>query len=163
MSTSSLGLNTSTLRTTLPFLTGALHTTSILSGLYFLLNPSEGAKLFGTPFKSADNPTASELAFTRIHGVRDLALGAVGLRLINYAYGLEVKGETGAARAVGYAVGSLLFAGSAFAVADGWICSDFAGQGGLSEADKEGAEGLSFRHVVLGVPVALLGAAWLYI
>lgn len=162
MSTTSLGLNTATLRTTLPFLTGAVHTVSVFSGIYFLLSPAEGAKIFGTPFRNPDSPTPNELAVTRIHGVRDLAVGAVGLRLINHAYSLETKGDLIAARAVGFAVGSLLFAGSAFAITDGWICSDFA-QGGVEGKEKEEAEALSFRHSVMAVPIALLGLAWVYL
>lgn len=133
------------------------------SGLYFLLNPSEGAKLFGTPFQNPDSPTPQELAFTRVHGVRDLAIGVVGLRLINYAYTLEVQGNVVAAKAVGYTVGTLLFAGSAFTIADGWICSDFAKQGGLKGKDQEELERLTFRHTVFAAPIALLGFAWLYV
>jgi len=161
--TSSVGLNLATLRTTLPYLTGALHTTGALSGIYFLLAPSEGAKLFGIPFANDSSPTPTESAYTKMHGVRDLATALVGLRMINYATTLEAQGNTIASRAVGHAVGSLLLAGAAFAVGDGWISSQYAGQCKVEGEEKELARNLSTSHFAVAVPVALLGMAWFYV
>lgn len=163
--TSTLGLNTHTLRLTLPYLTCALHTSSILSGLYFLLNPPEGAKLFGAPFTNDDSPTPSELAFTRIHGVRDLAMGLVGLRMVNYAWALQVKGDLVGARGVGVAVGMLVWVGAGFLVSDGVICGEaVGGVEGVEGEVKDREEGSAvLRHLGMAVPIAALGAAWMYI
>lgn len=163
MSTNSLGLNTATLRSTLPFLTGGLHTLGAFSGLYFLLAPAEGAKLFGIPFQNPSSPSPTEAAFTKLHGIRDLATALVGLRLINYAYTLEVQGNAVAAKAVGHAVGALLFVGTAFALGDGWICSEYVKQPNVKGEDEELAQNISTSHIAMSVPIALLGLAWLYV
>lgn len=170
MSTSTtLGLNLplNTLRQTIPYLTATVHTTSVLSGIYFLLRPSEGAKLFGLPFTTDANPTRSELAFTRLHGVRDISLGLVGLRLVNYAWELESRGDLAGARGVGVAVGGVVFVGLGFLLGDGWICVEGLRRGAdvkrEGNVDEEEVRGAVWKHLGLAVPIATLGAAWLYL
>ncbi|KAK5941680.1 hypothetical protein PMZ80_005630 [Knufia obscura] len=158
-----LGLNLATLRSTLPYLTGALHTTGALSGIYFLLAPSEGAKLFGIPFRNDSAPTPTENAYTKLHGIRDLTTALAGLRLINYATKLEDQGHTVAARAVGHAVGGLLFVGAAFAVGDGLVSGRYARDEGVKGEDEELAKNLTTSHFAVAVPIALLGMAWFYV
>ncbi|KAJ9651754.1 hypothetical protein H2198_008987 [Neophaeococcomyces mojaviensis] len=162
MSTTTLGLNTATLRTTLPFLTGALQTLGAFGGLYFLLVPVEGAKLFGTPFQNPSSPSPTETALIKSNGIRNFASAVVGLRLINYAYTLETQGNAAAATAVGHAVGTLLFIGTAVALSDAWVCNEYAKQPSLKGDDRELAQNSSTGHMVMSVPIALLGLAWLY-
>lgn len=72
-----------TLRAALPILTGGLCTLGIGGGLYNFQNPAAGAKMFGI-LRSGSSPTPTETAYTKIHGVRNLATGITWLSILTY-------------------------------------------------------------------------------
>jgi len=161
MSTSSfLGLNLATIRTSLPLITGASYTVGVMGGLYSLLVPAEGAKMLGTPFDNPSSPSPAEVAYAKLHGVRKLATALIGLRLISYAGELDAQGQTGAAKAIGNAVGTLLIAGTVVAVGEAWACSRYAKRAAVKGDDKEWAKNLGVWHLLKAGPIALLGMAW---
>ncbi|KAK5080103.1 hypothetical protein LTR70_008800 [Exophiala xenobiotica] len=156
MSTSSfLGLNLATIRTSLP-----LITVGIMGGLYSLMVPSEGAKLFGTPFENPLSPSPAEIAYAKMHGVRKFATALVALRLISYAGELDAQGHAVAAKAIGNAVGTLLFAGTVVALGEAWACNRYAKRTGVKAENKEWALNLGTWHLIKAGPIALLGMAW---
>lgn len=176
MSTSSIGLNMSTLRYALPILSGALWTLAVVPASYDFINPREGAKLFGliipaspnstkasTSDRDSDGVTPTEKALIRIHGIRNFASGAGGMGLLALLYFSPLcKDSPAAAEAVRKSIGVLLVVGSTVGFTDGWILKQFEQERGISAEAKELAGKQAQGHTFTAMMIFGLGAAWLY-
>lgn len=173
MSTSSIGLNMSTVRYALPVLSASLYTLALMPALYDYSNPAEGAKLFGItipassdPTKSAtggDTITATEKALIQVHGIRNFANGAGGLGLLAMLYFSPLcKNSPAAAEAIRKCIGILFVVGSTVGFTDGWILKQFEQADGISGEAKELASKQSQGHSVTAVLILALGLGWIY-
>lgn len=165
MSTSGLGLDTSALRTALPFLTSAIYILGIGGGLYTYQDPADGAKLFGIVLPGS-TPTPTETAYTKIHGIRNFANGAIGLLTVGYlqlsSYCTSLPQGPFVAPAVRRVLGYSMLVGSIVGLTDGYTLYQFSTAQGVSAEAAEHAKKQRLGHVGMALPTALLGLGWLY-
>lgn len=165
MSTSSLGLDSLNLRTTLPFMTGALYSFGLGGGLYNFIDPVAGAKFFGIVLPHSQ-PTPTEAAYTKINGIRNLTNAAFGLGMIAFLHFSDscTKLPIGpfVAAAVRKGLGYSMLIASVVTFSDGYILQQFSDSEGLSDEAADKAKTQRQRYAALSLPVALLGLGWIY-
>lgn len=171
MSTSNIGLTMPSLRSTVPVVSASLFALSIFGGLYNFSDPIEGAKMFGIAIpasesagtKSSSAITATEKAYIKVHGIRNLVNGIGSLGVIAFLrYSSLCQNSPVATEAVRKSLGIMMVAGSLVALVDGLILKQFADEAGLSNDTVELASAKSQGHMFTALPILALGFGWLY-
>lgn len=164
----SFGLNLPTLRLSLPYITASLGVLALLGGAMNFTNPIEGAKMFGITLsadsKPTSSPTATETAYIRIHGIRNIAAGLTNIALCAfYRFSTMTRTSPIAAEVVRTCIGISLLVGSGVAVGDGFVLNQFARDVEGTDMGEVGnyAQEKGSGHVLTGVPIAVLGLGWL--
>lgn len=167
--TSILGLNISTVRSTLPILSASLGLLGIAGGLVNFASPVDGARGFGIALpssatKTGTEPSPTELAFIRIHGIRNIS-GCVGLVGLCAYLRFSTLCQTSpiAATAVRKVIGITALAGCYVGFVDSWILAQFADSQGLNADAVELAQSKSKGHAILGVPTAIIAILWMLV
>ena len=165
---SSIGLSQSGLRSALPILTGTLALLGVGGGLYNFVDPVEGAAGFGIKLQSsategAQKPSPTELAYIRVHGIRNMGNCLGLLVLSSFAYYAPIcKSNAVVGQTARKMVGILMLTGCYTGFVDSWIISQFAESKGISSDAAQHAREKSQGHAVLAVPTVLLALAWFF-
>lgn len=166
MSTSNLGLNLRNTGTNLSLLTGTLYLFGFGGGLYNYIEPVGGAKFFGIVLPGSQ-PTPTEAAYTKIHGIRNISSAIIGVGMVTY---LQFSSActtlpTGpfAAAAMRRALGYSMLINSVVAFTDGYILQQFSDDKRLSSEAVATAKRQRWGHAAVAVPLALLGLGWIYV
>lgn len=163
MATSSIGLNMHTLRESLPYLTSALGAMGVIHGFVSFQNPAFGAKSFGIDL--GPELTSKDIAYTRVHGIRNIKDGALNIALSSYLLFSKVcRSSPLAATVVRKCIGTMLLIRSVVGVVDGWTIGQYIqSQRSQQKADQGPGKSSSTAPVQFAVFVAILGAAHLYV
>lgn len=162
MATSSLGLNLHTLHESLPYLTSLLGALGVIHGFVSFQNPALGAKSFGIDV--GDQLTPKDVAYTRVHGVRNIKDGALNIALSSYlVFSSACRSSPLAADVVRRCIGMTLLIRSTVGVVDGWTIGQYMKSEGNKEKADQNPEDISkiTMPVKFAVFVASLGLAHL--
>lgn len=165
MTSSTLGLNISTLRNTLPVFSTALGLLGIIGGIINFTDPALGAKSFGIDLHST-TPSVRDLAYVRIHGVRNIKDGLLNIILTGFLVFSDVcRTSEVAASVVRKCIGMTLVIRSLVGFADGWVVGEYVGSQHASERKGKQGDGKASvaTPVKFAVGVAALGAAYLFV
>lgn len=156
-----LGLSTSTVRSILPIASASLGLLGIAGGLLNFASPAEGARGFGiTP--SSPEPTPTELAYIRVHGIRNISGCAALVGLCAYLrFSSLCQTSPVAAAAVRKVIGITSIAGCYMGFVDSWILAQFADRKSVNGDAVELARSKSKSHAILGVPTVMIAVLWL--
>lgn len=165
MTNSSLGSSLQVSRVGLPIFTGALYSFGLWSGSYNLLDPVNGARYFGIVLPGTQ-PTPTEAAYTRIHGVRNVSNAIIGLGMVAYLQFSKTCKDLPfgpfAAAAMRKALGYSMLVNGLVTFLDGYIMKQFSDSEKLSDEAVETAKNRRLSHMAPGLPITLLGLGWIY-
>jgi hypothetical protein len=155
----------STLRSSaLPIFSGLLGTMGIANGLYCLNAPVDGERVFGIlvpqPVSSSQELQTWQKAQTYARGIRNFAggLGILGITAY-WRFSSLCQASPVAGVAARRCLGVMFLTGSIIGAGDGLIISRFADGQGTSEEAKEVGKKAGFGHMVMAVPILVLGAS----